>query len=232
MSDSVISQKLEELIEKEASLEDKIQNLITTVRAELPEDIVKKIEQGAGAIEKSLLSLSPLKVGEFIPLLTLKDHVGKDFIFSEELNRGLHVITFYRGEWCPYCNLQLREYQKHIDLFIERGVNLVAISPQTPEGSLSTINSNDLKFTVLSDEDNILAESFGLTFQVPDEHVEVFKALGSPLEDFNGHVRSILPDPATFIVDAEGKVLWRFLPKNYRKRVEIEDLLKAIDSIK
>lgn len=102
------------------------------------------------------------------PAFQLTDATGNKVTLQDLLAKGSILISFYRGEWCPFCNLELRALQKHLDEFRERGVTLVAVSPELPDQSLSTSEKLELKFPVLSDVDNRLAKQLGLLFAQPE----------------------------------------------------------------
>jgi peroxiredoxin len=152
----------------------------------------------------------------------LRDTLGKQVTSGSLLGNGPIVITFYRGEWCPICNLALHHLQKHLDEFAAKGVQLVAISPMLP----------DLKFTVLSDEGNKYAKQLGILFPMPDTLRPVFDKFGHNLKRDNGDDSFVVPVPATFLVDQKGIVRNAFVDTDYTKRVEPATILEWIDALK
>lgn len=142
------------------------------------------------------------------------------------------VITFYRGDWCPYCNLQLRALQARLPEIDALGASLVAISPQVPDGSLTKSEISEMDFTVLSDQDAKTATKYGVAWKVPDflvEHMRVDRGLD--LDKVNNGDGSILPIPATFILGQDGIVTWNYVNVDYRTRSEPEEIIEALKKI-
>lgn len=142
------------------------------------------------------------------------------------------VITFYRGSWCPYCNLQLKALQSRLAEIQALGAQLVAISPQAPDGSMSENDIRNMDFVVLSDQNADVAASYGVAWQVPAfllDHMREDRGLD--LESLNNGNGSILPIPATFVLDSEGKVTWRYVDVDYRTRSEPQDIINALKAL-
>jgi peroxiredoxin len=141
------------------------------------------------------------------------------------------VLTFYRGSWCPYCNLQLNAYLEILDELEELGARLVAISPMTPDNSLSFAEKEALRFTVLSDAGAEVAERYGITFTVDGAYREVHRAGGVDLSQLNGDETWRLPAPATFVIDSDGTVRFAHVDGDYRWRLEPSALLAAVRDV-
>jgi peroxiredoxin len=142
------------------------------------------------------------------------------------------VVVFYRGAWCPYCNIALRTYQQQLVPALQsRGVNLVAISPQTPDGSLSMQQTNELTFTVLSDPGNRIASALGITAAPTEEVRAAQRALGLDLAAVNADGTAALPMPTVAIVDADSALRWIDVHPNYATRTEPQDILAAVDRV-
>ncbi|CAK9075285.1 Putative peroxiredoxin Rv1608c (Bacterioferritin comigratory protein) (Thioredoxin peroxidase) (Thioredoxin-dependent peroxiredoxin Rv1608c), partial [Durusdinium trenchii] len=171
-------------------------------------------------------------VGQAFPDFELPDHNGSAVRSSELLSEGPLVVTFYRGGWCPYCNLALRALQDKLPEMKELGANLVAISPQLPDGSLSTAEQNSLEFSVLSDVGLKVASDAGVVWEIPEYAMEWHqKFFGMDLESTNGAGNSNkLPVPATFVIGRDGRVLWRFVEAKYWERANPEDIVNALRS--
>ncbi|MEI9986571.1 MAG: peroxiredoxin-like family protein [Aliidongia sp.] len=136
-----------------------------------------------------------LKIGDKAPAFTLKDPDGNDVSSTVLLAQGPLVVSFYRGVWCPYCNMELQALQAALPEFQRRGARLVAISPQTAPNSRKSVRQNALAFPILSDPENSVAGAFGLRFALPDYLVELYKALKNDLPNFNGDPSWTLPMP-------------------------------------
>lgn len=170
-----------------------------------------------------------LDVNSTAPEFTLPSATGELFRLSNALNKGAVVLTFYRGSWCPYCNLQLNALQKINDEIKALGAQLVAISPESPDSSLSAEQIKQLPFTVLSDQGAKVAATFGVAWEVPEfllEHMRNDRQLD--LEAINNGNNNILPIPATFILNKDGQVIWRYVDVDYRTRSEPKDILEAL----
>jgi peroxiredoxin len=169
--------------------------------------------------------------GSAAPLFELPNHQGSTVSLSELLEIGPVVAVFYRGVWCPYCNLTLRAYQQHVPEIIERGATLVAISPQTPDDSLTITERNDLTFEVLSDVGAAVARAYGLVFRLPVYLQEAYQKLGHPLPAFNGTGDWELPIPATFVIDRDRTIRFTGADPDYTRRADPVDVLAALREI-
>ncbi|MBU2980097.1 peroxiredoxin-like family protein [Alteromonas sp. C1M14] len=173
-----------------------------------------------------------LSLGQGTPDFALPDANGKSVSLAALLQKGPVVVTFYRGGWCPYCNLELRALQSKLEEIHQLGAQLVAISPQKPDESLTQLEKQDLAFPVLSDQDAKVAQAFGVAWTVPDvltEHMRKDRQLDlTAINNGNGNV---LPIPATFVLNAKGEVVWRFVDVDYRKRAEPDDVIAALKGL-
>ena len=172
-----------------------------------------------------------IQVGDALPEFRLKNATGKEVSSTELLDHGPLLITFYRGEWCPFCNLALAAMQKHLEDFKAKGVTLVAITPEIPDASLNTTEKHQLKFPVLSDVGNHYAKKLGITFQQPDSMRPVFKAMGHDLVAYNGDDSLVVPIPASLLVDQKGVVRNTFIDPEYSRRLEPSTALEWIDAL-
>ena len=170
-----------------------------------------------------------IKIGQKAPDFELPNAEGKSIVLKSLLEKGPVVITFYRGNWCPYCNLQLRALQARLDDIYTLGATLVAISPQVPDGSLTEDEISKMDFIVLSDQDAKVALQYGVAWQVPEflaEHMRVDRKLD--LEKVNNGNGNVLPIPATFILGQDGVVTWNYVNVDYRTRSEPEEIIEAL----
>jgi len=167
------------------------------------------------------------KVGDRAPEFTLQNQLGHPVSLATELEEGPVVLIFYRGEWCPYCNSMLRAYGLRAADFAERGARLLAVSPQTPDNSLTMAEKHNLQFPVLSDEGGEVIGSYGLKYDVASR--EVYDAAGVDLAKFNGTGGWILPAPSVFVIDREGIVRFAGVNGDYTQRVEPDEALAVLD---
>ena len=138
------------------------------------------------------------------------------------------VLAFYRGAWCPYCNVHLSALQGRVDEIKQLGGQLVAVSPQTPDRSHSVVEKNRLQFPVLSDMGNHVARALGLVFEFSNELRAAYKGFGVDLGDFNGDDSWTLPVPGTFIINQDGTIAKVWTDVDYRRRAEPDDVVNAL----
>jgi peroxiredoxin len=167
-------------------------------------------------------------VGGQAPDFTLPDAHGRLVSLSGSLETGPVVVTFYRGGWCPYCNIQLRAYQQALPDIVRLGGRLFAISPQRPDASLSTAEKNALAFDVLSDAGNAVARAFGLVYSLPEELREALRANNKALPGINGDESWELPLTGTFVIGRDRRILLAAADTDYRKRLAPEDIIAAL----
>ncbi|WP_327294763.1 MULTISPECIES: peroxiredoxin-like family protein [unclassified Streptomyces] len=193
---------------------------------------VREIMQRAGEeLAMSGQTDRALTAGAKAPDFTLPTATGDTVTLSELTVQGPVVLTFYRGAWCPYCNIALRSLQQHHAAITERGARLVAVSPQIPDESLSLTEKHALDFAVLSDIGAFVARSYGLAFDLPDDLAAVYEKLGFDLERVNGGHPRTLPLPATYVIDQNGTIRWAFVQSDYTARAEPADILAALDAL-
>ena len=187
-----------------------------------------KIEE----LRTSFVMERAIGVDALAPDFTLPDAQGKPVAMSEVLRLGPVVVTFYRGGWCPYCNIQLRAYQAVLPEITALGARLVAISPQMPEWSLVTATKNELTFDVLSDVGNEVARSFGLVYALPEELRVPLRSNNKALPAINGDESWELPIPASYVIDRDRRVALAFLDVDYRNRLDPTAILAALKSLR
>ena len=186
-----------------------------------------KIEE----LRTNFASASAVKAGEIAPDFVLPDAAGKRIVLRDLLRSGPVVLTFYRGGWCPYCNIQLRAYQSILPQITALGARLVAISPQLPDNSLDTVNKNALTFDVLSDVRNEVARSYGLVYSLPEEIRAALRLNNKALPSINGDTSWELPVPATYVIARNQLIALAYIEVDYRKRLEPEALLTCLKSL-
>ena len=195
-------------------------------------DVAATIAADNEALLRSGLVARALQAGAKFPDLRLATARGGQTRIYDALTRGPLVVTFYRGGWCPYCNLELRAYQSALGDIRVLGAELIAISPEAPEHTLSTAENNDLKFEVLSDVNGVLEDALGIRFDLSDPIVALYKRFGHDLPSHNGDSRWSLPVPATYVVNRDGRIVLAFVDPDYRKRLEPAAAIAALRKIK
>lgn len=180
-------------------------------------------------LELSGIADRSLQVGDKVPDFALPNVRGDVVRLSDTLKSGPVVTAFYRGEWCVYCNLQLRAYQAALPEIHALGGSLIAISPQVPDNSLSTAEKNALEFQVLSDVGNRVARAFGVVFTVSDEIVDLYRGIGRMLPEINGTPGAWeLPVPGTFIVDRDRVVTLAHVDPDHTRRLEPAKVIEGL----
>ena len=189
------------------------------------------------AFEKSIQDLRTsdsgrgLIAGVKAPDFTLVDSTGQKITLSEELLKGPVVLIFYRGTWCPFCNLELKAYQRMNDDIKAIGGQLIAVSPQTPNYSAFVQEKNELNFHVLSDLHNKTAEKYNLKFKLPEYVYPIYRSLDISLETFNGDHSWELPVPATYVIDKAGIIRFASAEADYKKRMEPSKVMHILQSL-
>ncbi len=177
-------------------------------------------------------ALNAKKAGDEAPEFTLKDPDGRLISSAELLARGPLVISFYRGVWCPYCNLELQALQAALPQIVARGARVVAISPQMGSNSRKSQRDNKLSFPILSDEKSRVAAAFGLRFSLPDYLVELYKGFKNDLPTFNDDPAWVLPMPARYIIGADGLIAYAEVNPDYTQRPDPSELLPVLDKLR
>jgi peroxiredoxin len=172
-----------------------------------------------------------LKAGDRAPDLALPDARGGTVRLSALLAKGPVILSFYRGGWCPYCNLELRALQRTLPEFERLGASLVAVSPQTPDASLSTVEKNKLGFAVLSDAGSRAAKAYGIAFDLAEELRPIYTRFGHALPNLNGDTSWVLPIPATFVIDRDGTIALAFVDVDYRNRLEPAEIVRLLEAL-
>jgi len=190
-------------------------------------------------IKKTLMDLiasgqaqHALKAGDRAPDFNLSDQDGTMISLSELLAKGPLVVSFYRGVWCPFCNIELRALEKALADIRARGASLVAISQQTPPNSRKAQRENNLSFPILSDRGGEVGAAFGLRWVVPEGMREVHTRLGSPLPSFNGDDSWTLPMPARYVIGQDRNIVYGEVNPDYTQRPEPGDVLAILDRLK
>ncbi|MEU8472463.1 peroxiredoxin-like family protein [Streptomyces sp. NPDC029006] len=198
---------------------------------QIPAEVREVMRRAGQALADSGQSDRALTVGDQAPRFRLPSATGRTTALDDLLADGPVVLTFYRGAWCPYCNLALRALQQHHTDITARDARLVAVSPQIPDESLTLTEKHDLAFDVLSDIGSDTAKQYGLAFDLPDDLAAVYDKLGFDLQRVNGGHPRTLPLPATYVIDGTGTIRWAFADTDYTKRAEPADIITALDAL-
>ncbi|MEV4555424.1 peroxiredoxin-like family protein [Kitasatospora sp. NPDC049285] len=198
---------------------------------QVPEDVRAVMRRANEELAASGQAERAVAAGDRAPGFALSSATGRQVELAELLADGPVVLTFYRGAWCPYCNIALRSLQQHHEEIVARGARLVAVSPQTPDESLTLREKAELGFEVLSDLGSDTAKQYGLAFDLPDDLAALYQRIGIDLHRSNGGHPRTLPIPATYVIDQAGTVRWAFVDTDYTRRAEPADILAALDGL-
>lgn len=194
----------------------------------VPASVIATMDRATGELIASGAAERALQAGDYAPDFTLPAHDGTQVSLHALLARGPLIISFYRGVWCPYCNMELQALQAALPAFRDAGASLIAISPQTRPNSRKSVQTNGLDFPILSDAHNQVAQAFGLRFALPDYLVELYKSLRNDLPGFNGDDSWTLPMPGRFVIGQDGMIRYAEVNPDYTRRPEPADMLPAV----
>jgi len=196
-----------------------------------PEEIKEVMSQATTDLINSKIAESSPSKGQKLPNFSLPNALGEEISLNSLLRKGAVVVSFYRGGWCPYCNMELRALQQALPDIIAKGATLVAISPETPDSSLSTKEKNELSFEVLSDRGNVYAKELGLVFTLPESLRPIYNNFGIDIPAYNGDSTFELPLPATYVVAADGTIVYSFANADYTQRLDPAEIIAALDNV-
>lgn len=191
----------------------------------------QKYQAGLDAVAESGILKSAKNVGDVAPNFTLKNALGEEVSLQSYLDKGPVVLIWYRGGWCPYCNINLHYLQDELPNFKAQGANLLALTPELPDQSISTKEKNHLEFEVLSDVNNKVAKEYGVVFKLTEDVAKIYNEKFS-LNTHNGDTSNELPLAVTYIIDTDGKIAYAFLDFDYRKRAEPTEITAFLKNMK
>lgn len=214
---------------KANSYQDGLKELRTNLSNMLPADALTVFDNDAKELQTNHQSIIKLEIGEKAPDFSLSNATGETIKLSDLLKKTRVVLAFYRGSWCPYCNLQLAHYQNSLNEFQALNAELLAISPQTPDESLSLKEKNELGFEVLSDNGNIVARKYTTVFKNGDTPINTMTALGFDFDSHYADDSRELPVPAVFIIEKNGTISFaKSLGGDYRNRLDVSEIINAL----
>ena len=173
-----------------------------------------------------------LATGQTAPDFTVKTDAGDIFSLRGSLKKGPAVLVFYRGGWCPFCQMQIRELQKNAVEFKKRGATLAALSVDQVVYASETSEKEKLGFPLLSDPDAEVLEKYRLLFHVDDATMDKYTKYGLDLEKASGRSHHTIAVPAVFVIDSKGIIRWAYVNEDYKVRAKIAGMLKALDDIR
>ena len=215
-----------------STISDQARALATASAERLPADVIAAFTADQSALEARGVPQTVVAPGSVMPDGQLLDVHGAPTTLARLRGGRPAAVVFYRGAWCPYCNIALRTYQAElVPALGGRGVELIAVSPQKPDGSLTSAQSNELTYSVASDPGNQIATALGILTEPSPDSVAAQVKLGLDLTEVNADGGKALPMPTVVVVDAAGIIRWIDVHPNYTTRSEVLDILAAVDAV-
>jgi peroxiredoxin len=211
-----------------SELREKIAEYDAAKAKRVPAEVLATMADSTRQLETLGIVDRSLKDGDRVADFALPNHLGEPRRLGDLLAQSVVVLSFYRGGWCPYCNMELNALQQALPEIEANGATLVAISPELPDRTTDTQARHALAFDVLSDVGNRVSDAFGLTFELPEQLRPIYTRLGIDIPAFNGDDSFILPVPATYVIDRDGVIRYRFVNADYTRRLEPDDLLRVL----
>ena len=211
------------------SLKQQLAEYLAEWRKRVPAERQAIIERHIEQLRTDVFARTMLKVGDRAPPFALPDAKGGIVDLGTLLKKGPVIVTFYRGGWCPYCNLELRAFQEVLPQIRAAGASLVAISPEKPDDTLSTAEKNALAFEVLSDVGQKVGRAFGVVYDFTDELRSAYQGFGRDIPAYNGAAGEwALPVPATYVIAGDGSIVYACTDADYRDRADPNDVLAVL----
>ena len=211
-----------------ASLREELDERRTLMRRFVPRATQAINDRATEEFRLSGLAQKSLKVGARAPEFTLQDARGNTIRSAELLSQGSLIVTFIRGRWCPFCCATMEAWQGMLPRVKEAGINIVAITPMSPQQSDFMRDQHKLALPILSDPGNKVAEKFGVAYRVPQYQQDLFSTVFINLPHINGDDSWTLPLPATFGIDRDGVIQYAFADEDYTLRAEPTDVLLSL----
>lgn len=212
------------------SLSEQLAEKAAASAANAPQERRDAFKQGIDVVRESGIEKSAKQTGDMAVDGELTGWDGTSVKLSELWEEGPVVLMWYRGGWCPYCNIQLRAMQKSLDAIESAGARLVVLTPELPEKAKKTAESNDLDIVALHDKDSQLARKYGILFDLPEPIVPIYRDK-LKLSTFNGNDKMELPLSATYVIDTSGKITYSFLDADYKQRAEPAEVVEAVKAV-
>jgi len=211
------------------SLKEQLAEYRTGWHQRVPAERQAIMQRHIDALRNGPISRNTLKVGDRAPAIVLGNAKGETVDVGTLLRKGPVIVTFYRGGWCPFCNLELKAFQDVLPRIIAAGASLIAISPEKPDESLSTAEKNALTFEVLSDVGQKVGRAFGLVYEFTDELKSAYDGFGLDIPTRNDAPGEwALPISATYVIDRDGTIIHAYTDADYRDRADPRDVLDAL----
>lgn len=173
-------------------------------------------------------SQTGLNIGDIAPDFIAKNQNGSDVNLKNQLVKGSVVLIFYRGEWCPICNRQLKELEDSLSLITSKGANVIAVTPEKLEYVSKTIEKTKATYNIVSDENLQIMTAYKVNYKLSNSKTKLYKTFGIDLKKSNGTNSNNLPVPAVYIINKDGKIIYKYFDANYKNRASIRDIVNHL----
>jgi len=212
-------------------LREEIEKFNQQFRDMAPAEVAETMDEATAGLKQSDLEAGAVKAGDSAPDFDLPELAGGKLSLTGLLAEGPLVINFYRGAWCPYCNLEMQALQAALPDIEAAGGRLIAIAPETAAHAGEIRDKGNLTFPLLQDKDNAVARRYGLVFTLPEALRPIYEAFDIDIADNQGNDAFELPMPATYIIGTDGIIAHAFVDADYTQRMEPADIIKALKSL-
>jgi peroxiredoxin len=206
-------------------LAQQIEELNENLAKQLPIEVLEIFSKSIEELKTQGIGDGSLKIGERFPDFNLPNTNDETVELKELLKNGKVIVAFFRGSWCPYCNLELKALQEDLKQIVDKKTELVVITPQKSDYSNELKNNHQLDFELLTDKDNALAKQLGISFELQNYVIPTYKSLGIDLSNYNDNDNNELPIPAVFVIDTDYHITYKFVDANYMNRINIQELI-------
>ena len=210
------------------NLKQQINELNENLAKQLPKEVLELFGKSIQDLKVKNIEGRSIGTGEMFPDFNLPNTNDEVVELNKLLQNGKVVIAFFRGSWCPYCNLELKALQDNLKQITDKNVTLVAISPQTSNYSGEFKSNHNLDFELLTDKNNTLAKQLGIAFELQNYVIPIYSSMGIELSAYNSNDNNELPVPAIFVLDTNGRITYRFVDTNYMNRIDIQELINQL----
>jgi len=211
------------------NLKKELSDFAMQMSKQTPPEVLQTMGGEIGKLAQGGIVENAISVGDKASNFTLENSKGENISLSKLLENGSVVLSFNRGNWCPFCNLEFKALQESVTEIKNAGANLVVISPQLPIMSRELKNKNGFEYDILYDKDNLVAKEFGIAFALPMALRPIHEAFGMDIPAHNGDNSFELPLAATYIINKSGEVIYAYLNANWMERGEPEEYIAILN---
>ncbi len=203
-------------------------HFLTTLKNKMKKLIITSVLAICISLANAQTNPAGLKVNDKAPEFSAKDQNGKVITLQDELKNGKVVLIFYRGQWCPYCNKQLKGIEDSLSLITSKGATVFAITPEVPGNIAKTIEKTNATYSIISDDNLKIMKAYDVAYSVDPAVVEKYKGYGIDFSQANGSNGANLPVPAVYIIDTNGNIIYRYFDTDYRNRASIKEIVEHL----